>query len=326
MKIFLPILALLSTATTIHAVEIEWVTIGDAGNAPDKTGYGAVAYEFQIAKFETTVGQYVEFLNAVAANDPHGLWNTSMASGITDNVFLRESSPTPINRVGEAGKFRYEVIAGQEKKPVVYVSFLNAMRFVNWLHNGQGNADTETGAYDIAKQGGLALHKPGAEVWIATEDEWYKAAYFQPHSKGGPAGDYWIYPTRSNEQPVFRDSGAQEPNSANYSQEYPGNKPHTYADAFSVGSHPNSPSYYGTFDQGGNGWEWNEAIQFDSQRGMRGGSVAHTFEKMKSIVRSSAKPEKTYGDTGFRLARAVPNAGATAIIQPAPQPDTPKQP
>jgi formylglycine-generating enzyme len=57
-----------------HALDIDWVTVGDAGNAPDKTGYGAVAYEFQIAKFEVTIGQYAEFLNAVAANDPRQLW------------------------------------------------------------------------------------------------------------------------------------------------------------------------------------------------------------------------------------------------------------
>jgi formylglycine-generating enzyme len=292
MKLWL--LLLLVCRVEAQSLDIEWVSVGDPGNQPDNTGYGAVGYEFQIAKFEVTIGQYAEFLNAMAANDPHKLWNGSMG----------------INRIGAPGAFRYEAIAGQAKKPVVSVSFLDAMRFVNWLHNGQGKGDAETGAYDIAKHGGLAVHEPGAKVWIATENEWYKAAYFQPQSKGGPAGDYWIYPTRSNELPQFRAEGAREPNSANYSQKNVGNVPgNPNTRMFPGGSYPGSASYYGTFDQGGNAWEWNEAIVFDTQRGMRGGCVAHTFEKLKSVVRTSSKPEKKYPDTGFRLARAVPKAG-----------------
>ena len=324
MKLWL--LLLLVIGIDAKALDIEWVTVGDAGNAADKTGYGAVGYEFQIAKFEVTIGQYAEFLNAVAANDLHGLWNASMGSALlTDNNQggIRNDLPVFINRMGAPGAYRYEVIAGQEKKPVVYVSFPDAMRFVNWLHNGQGKGDTETGAYDIGKNGGLARHEAGAKVWIATENEWYKAAYFQPQAKGGPAGDYWLYPTRSNELPQFRAEGASEPNSANYSQKNVANlPPGAYTRMYPVGSYPSSASYYGTFDQGGNAWEWNEAIVFDTQRGMRGGCVAHTSEKMKSVVRTSTKPEKKYPDTGFRLARAVPKAGEAASAQPA----TPKQP
>jgi formylglycine-generating enzyme required for sulfatase activity len=160
-------------------------------------------------------------------------------------------------------------------------------------------------------------------VWIATENEWYKAAYFQPQSKGGPSGGYWLYPTRSNEQPQFRAEGATEPNSANYSQKDVGNLPGgVFANTFPAGSHPGSASYYGTFDQGGNAWEWNEAVVFDTQRGMRGGCVAHTFEKLKSVVRTSSKPERGYPDTGFRIARTVPKAGDAASVKPT----TPKQP
>ncbi|MGD2110156.1 MAG: hypothetical protein PVI86_12300, partial [Phycisphaerae bacterium] len=33
-----------------------------------------------------------------------------------------------------------------------------------------------------------------------------------------------------------------------------------------------SDSPYATFDQGGNVWEWNEAVLYDSSRGVRGGS------------------------------------------------------
>jgi len=316
-------------ATSAHALDIEWVTVGDTGNAQDKTGYGAVAYEYQIAKFETTVGQYAEFLNDVAANDSHGLWNPSMGSALlTDNNQggVRKDLPVFINRIGAPGAFRYQVIAGQESKPVAYMSFIDALRFVNWLHNGRGKGDTETGAYDIKNHGGLAVHEPGAKVWIATENEWYKAAYFQPQAKGGPAGGYWLYPTRSNEQPVLREAGAKEPNTANYLQNTAtntfGGVVRTYADALPVGSYPNSASYYGTYDQGGNVWEWNEAVIHETQRGIRGGCMVHSIEKLRSVVRTGASPQKKYPDTGFRLARAAPQPGVAANVQT----NTPKRP
>ncbi len=40
--------------------------------------FGTVANPFQIAKYETTNAQYTTFLNAVAATDTNGLYNTSM--------------------------------------------------------------------------------------------------------------------------------------------------------------------------------------------------------------------------------------------------------
>ena len=40
-----------------------------------------------------------------------------------------------------------------------------------------------------------------------------------------------------------------------------------------VGEFELSDSPYGTFDQGGNVWEWTEAILYGSERGFRGGSV-----------------------------------------------------
>ena len=59
-------------------VTMDWVAVGNAGNAADSTGYGGVSDVYQISTYEVTAGQYTEFLNAVATTDTHGLYNTSM--------------------------------------------------------------------------------------------------------------------------------------------------------------------------------------------------------------------------------------------------------
>lgn len=44
-------------ARSIPAVTIDMVTVGDAGNVADLFGYGAVAYEYRLGKYEATSGQ-----------------------------------------------------------------------------------------------------------------------------------------------------------------------------------------------------------------------------------------------------------------------------
>ena len=174
-----------------RALEIEWVTAGDPGNTPDTNGLGAAAYPFQISKLEVSVGQYAEFLNAVAANDPHGLWVAGQK----------------IDRSGNPDTFRYAAQAGREREPVMRVTFLNMMRFANWLHHSGGRGDTETGAYSLAGSDGLAKRETSATVWIPYENEWFKAAYFQPPTTGGSPGSYGTYPTRSDLAPKLAKPG-----------------------------------------------------------------------------------------------------------------------
>ncbi len=134
-----------------HAVTIDWVTVGDPGNAADTTGYGAVGYEYQIGKYEVTIQQYTDFLNAAAKSDPYSLYDTSMASNL--NI-------AGISRSGTSGGYSYSVIgpfgitpAGARSsgnRPITCVSWFDAARFANWMHNGQGTGSTETGAYTIS--------------------------------------------------------------------------------------------------------------------------------------------------------------------------------
>ena len=294
------------------AAYIDWVTVGDPGNPADATGFGAVPYVFQIAKHEVSNEQYVEFLNAVAKSDPHGLWSESMGEPLLrDNGQggIQENLPVFAERTGPPGAYHYACRAGWEKKPVVYVTFLSAMRFANWRHHGGGNGGTENGgtengAYDLAK-GGLALREAGARVWIPSENEWYKAAYYQPADQGGPAGGYWRYATRSNEPPKAAAPGSELANAAIFGHQ------HQFRLLAPIGSVPNATSHYGTLDQAGNAWEWNEAIIFETKRGIRGGSVCHPYEYLQAIVRSNARPSREYPDTGFRLARRLPAAAGS---------------
>jgi formylglycine-generating enzyme required for sulfatase activity len=50
-------------ASASASVTIDWVTVGNAGNAADANGYGAVSYNYRIGKYEVTNAQYGEFLN-----------------------------------------------------------------------------------------------------------------------------------------------------------------------------------------------------------------------------------------------------------------------
>ena len=111
--------------------------MGNAGNAADTTGYGSVAYSYNIGKYEVTAGQYTAFLNAVAATDTYGLYNTSMSTDTTTAArfsgrALRAVTPTACRPT-------------YANRPVNYVSFGDAMRFANWLQNGQ-----PTGAEGLA--------------------------------------------------------------------------------------------------------------------------------------------------------------------------------
>jgi formylglycine-generating enzyme required for sulfatase activity len=144
-----PTLALLGfmAAMPVHAVTIDMVTVGDPSNAADTTGYGAVAYEYQIGKYHVTIGQYTAFLNAVAVTDTYSLYNANMATNL--NV-------AGIAQAGVSGSFTYSVITNggiSVNRPITYVSWWDAARFSNWMANGQptgaqSSTTTENGAYN----------------------------------------------------------------------------------------------------------------------------------------------------------------------------------
>ncbi len=285
------------------AVAIDWVTIGDPGNACDTQPqgcFGSVAGEYQISKFEVTVAQYTEFLNAVAASDPNGLYNTDM--GDTQNG--------SITRSGSDGSYTYAPkTMDREDAPANYVSFWDALRFANWLHNGQpvgaqDDTTTEDGAYTITLAGVIAnsiARNAGATVFLPSEDEWYKAAYHDAVS-----ASYFDYPAGSDTQTVCAAPGAAA-NTANC-----GN---VIGDLTVVGSYPGSPSPSGTFDQGGNVAEWNEAILGGgANRGIRGGDLFFTAAELGASLVREAAPSFEFDPLGFRVASVIPEPGTGVLV------------
>ena len=286
---------------------IDTVTVGDAGNAAD-AGYGAVAYEFEIGKYEVTIGQYATFLNSVAATDTYSLYNPSMGTDL---------NMAGITQAGISGGFSYSVI-GSGNRPISYVSWFDAARFANWMNNGATvGASTETGAYTLnGATTGIIPKNAGATWWIPSEDEWYKAAYYKGEGGGTNAG-YWDYPTQSDSAPG--NTIGEAPNQANYrvNDFYAATQSSSYSSTQNyltdAGAFSSSASAYDTYDQGGNVAEWNDAVISDSSRGLRGGSwQSRTVDNgLASFYRSASDPSDESSTIGFRLA-----SDATPIPEP----------
>jgi formylglycine-generating enzyme required for sulfatase activity len=302
--------ASLAAARPSTAVTMEWVTVGDPGNAGDTvpdahygtTGYGAVSYAYQISKYEVTNTQYAEFLNAIAwENDYAGLYNAEMSStygGIVQN--------------GSVGSFSYSVKSGFEQKPVNFVSVVDAAYFANWLNNGQPAQSSMdpplsqiwNGAYNLSDPNTI-VRNPSATIFLPSENEWYKAAYYQPSTETSPAG-YFLWPTGTNSSPTCTGPTAA-PNSANCND---GVAP---GDLVPVGSYPGSPSPYGTLDQGGNVWEWTETLYQYQDRVIRGGSFDQGYGDLRSEWRDSAPDSIEIASIGFRVAAIVPEPGTGSL-------------
>ena len=297
---------LLLAGAAMADVVIETVPVGNAGNADDTEGdgYGSVSYTYNIGKTEVSNAQYAELLNAVATvGDPHGLYNANMGSGWND---IGGISRTGSGTGGDP--WLYAVRTNRGDRPVNYVSFWDACRFANWLHNGQptGGQDlttTEDGAYflnGVTNPANNTITREADWNWAVTsEDEWYKAAYYD-----GAGGAYYDYPTGSNTEPT--DEAPPGTDMANGSANYD-TVDFTYRTTV-CGAYTAKPSDspYGTYDQGGNVLEWNDAIVWTASRGARGG----TFEKSHTDLRASERgiydPTIEMYYMGFRVSKVSP--------------------
>jgi len=265
---------------------IEFVTIGNLGNAPDMTGEptpphqtGKVDYTYRIGKFEISE-QIIDKANALG-----GLFITKNTRG--------------------------------ENKPATNVSWVEAARFVNWLNTDSGS----TPAYkfngfafqlwqptDAGYDPNNLYRNSQAKYFLPSVDEWYKAAYYDP-----TAGVYYNYPTGSDSVPTAVASGTAV-DTAVYDQSIASGP----ADITQAGG----LSPYGTMGQGGNVWEWEETDKDlvngsgSSARGVRGGSWGNASVRLLSSVRiNGSHPSIGLIDVGFRVASIPePTTHALALV------------
>jgi formylglycine-generating enzyme len=305
------------------AAVIETVSVGNPGNAGELSGEeaggygpsricGAVGYTYKLSKYEVTAGEYAQFLNKVAATDTYGLYNMNMGS---------DPLGCQIQRSGAVGAYTYSVAPDWANRPVNYVSYWDSCRFANWLQNGQptgmqGPGTTEGGAYALngynGKDGRTIQRNAGCTWAVTSEDEWYKAAY---HKNDGVTANYWAFPAGSNDIPDNGNPGGDTGNSANF---FDGDdaigSPYwrTTGGFFRLSDSP-----YGTFDQGGNVWEWNEAVVDEGpgyvHRGLRGGSFISYNTYLRATDRLYGSPTDEGAYIGFRVAE-VPEPTTLGLL------------
>jgi formylglycine-generating enzyme required for sulfatase activity len=288
------------------AVTIAWSPVGNPNNPADTTvmedgttGYGSVPNAYNIGTYDVTNSQYVEFLNS---NDPSGANSLGLYNGNMSN--------DPFGGInynsGAASGSKYGVISGDGNHPVTYETWYSAARFANWLDNGQTPGSTETGAYTLLggtptpSNANSISRNAGATIFLPSENEWYKAAYYNPATSS-----YFQYPTSSNTAPTGS-SPTAAPNSANI-------RPGGPFYATDVGAYSGTTSPYGAYDMGGNVFQWNETLIDGSSRGVRGGSSEDDSTNLLSSYRIfDDDPTSEFPNFGFRVA-SVPEPG-TAVL------------
>jgi len=331
-SIGLGVLALMVTGSALRAqsISMSYVTVGNPGNANDTVTsdegsglfFGAVGYTYDIGEYDVTDSQYATFLNAV---DPSGANTLALYSPQGDAEFgLTFNS-------GAASGSKYSVKSGYANMPVVDVNYWDTLRFVNWMNNGEGNASTETGAYTLLGGNTDGMGTPsnassllanpqqnaGATVWLPSENEWYKAAYYDPANS-----TYSTYATQSDTAPGnVVGSGSNQANyftvqntnvfSVTQSSSYVSSTNYLTA----VGSFTDSASYYGTFDQSGDVDNWISTIVDPDYPVLRGGIWAGEGgpPSLSSSVQGSFDPSLGLDYGGFRVA-SIPEPNSFMLI------------
>jgi formylglycine-generating enzyme len=267
-----------ASAEIIRGINIDFVTIGHAGNAGeqsrlviygDTTYYGAVSSSYRIGKYEITNAQ----------------WNTFIAAA---------GAPT-----GNDGGYGGSAYWTNAQQPTGNVSWYEATQFCNYLTSG----DKSKGAYQFSGNNtnpgsfvGIdrvsSISTYGTTYVIPTEDEWYKAAYFKPNGSG-----YSLYANGTNTAPIA---------GVNSNYNYVINAPWDITNG--------TQEQNGTFNMMGNVWEWNETLLYGSDLGIRSGSFYDGDHFLASYARNGHSfPSDQFSPLGFRVA-SVPEPATLLLL------------
>ena len=285
MTVALAVTSVLMSAPLVQAdsftgFNMDFVDIGDAGNADDiSDGYGAVDYVYQMGKYQ-------------------------VSEALIDAYNTNSGGPAITYATQGANK------------PAGGLSWNEAARFVNWLNVDTGYAPaykfTTGGGNDnislwTVADAGYNANNPFrntlAHYVLPSEDEWYKAAYYDPNKAGG-AG-YYTYATGSDTAPT-NVAGGTAPGTAVFRQ--------PYADGPADVTNAGGLSPYGTMGQGGNLDESCESLYTQPYNGsnnnpinsrvIRGGTW-YDWPTNKGS-RDYHSPGYEASSSGFRVATVTP--------------------
>jgi len=169
----------------------DMVEVSQPFNPSDSNGYGSVPYSFYIEKYPVTNCKYVEFLNSVANN-----LSLMVPTEITAVYHSGMSGCYGgINRTVTNNTANYTVQPDMDHKPVRFITTAATHMYANWLSNNKasGITSTRTGTYSSNSQTIRDFENCNDKYFIPSENEWYKAAYYNPVSSG-----YWTYSTQTN--------------------------------------------------------------------------------------------------------------------------------
>lgn len=173
-----------------------FVTIDDPNNISDGCNeqlYGKVDYTYQISKYLVTNQEYATFLNNIYYRSGHtkGLYDEKMGSSPVGGISFVECNDN---------ETKYVVKNNMATKPVVFITWLRAAQYINWLNYNKDCTFDQTlqGTYDLAANSKIRQFPD--LYFLPDENEWYKAAYYDPYEPQSSA--YWKYPTRTNEDPI----------------------------------------------------------------------------------------------------------------------------
>ncbi len=251
----------------IESITMDFVSVGHTDNLADDTTYGAVDYPYRISKHEVTSDQWFVVLLDSNAFSTVGDWSGD--------------------------------------QPVAGISWHEAAMFCNWLTSG----DVTDGAYTIDgndvvtaidRAGAVSTH--GTVYVIPTENEWYKAAYYN-----GGASVYYDFPTASDTVPDGIDSNGDTEFDAVFWDGYDQGQPNDVNNAGVL-------SPYGTMGQGGNVDEWTEMV-IGSNPIVRGGSWASGWNGGLDAATGhvSEEPGAEDDNRGFRVA-SIPEPGSITLL------------
>ena len=180
---------------------------------------GAVDDAYEIGELEVTVGQYVAFLNTV---DPDG--------ENRGDLYTESMSPSSWPKYGSVRRLSGDSVGAGEHyavaypewrdKPIGFANFPRAAAFVNALTNGdllsrstssssgfdvttykvRLSRQFDSGMYDLREnKGSGATRALSTGFVVPSQDEWIKAAYYDPKTTGTPP--YWVFPTGPSKAP-----------------------------------------------------------------------------------------------------------------------------